>query len=137
MVFSILYADVAKQLNALGLDYYVRFYYKVHESRLPLVYDMIEPFRHLVDRNVFEIQDSIRKVDYIFARDGVVVISNELKKRYIDPLTSILDRRRDYEARVGIRRADGYQKMEEITIMKMKCLELMDLFEYLRVILRM
>ena len=44
--FSILYAEVAKQLNALGFDCYVGFYHKVHESRLQLVYDMIEPFRH-------------------------------------------------------------------------------------------
>jgi len=39
-------------------------------------------------------------------------------------LTSIFDRKRDYKARTGIRRPDGYQRMEEITIMKMKCIEL-------------
>lgn len=87
---------------------------------------MIEPFRHLVDRSVFEIQDLIRKKDCIFSRDGIVVLSSDLKRRYIDLLTSILDRKRDYKARIGIRRTDGYQKMEEMTIMKMKCIELRD-----------
>jgi CRISPR-associated protein Cas1 len=125
--FGILYAEVTKQLNALGLDCYVGFYHKNHVSQLALVYDMIEPFRHLVDRSVFEIQDSIRKKDYIFSRDGIVVLSNELKKNYVDLLTSILDRKRDYKARTGIRREDGYQRMEEITIMKMKCVGLRDL----------
>lgn len=124
--FSILYAEVAKQLNALGLDCYVGFYHRTHVSRLPLVYDMIEPFRHLVDRSVFEIQISIDRNDYIFSREGIVVLSYDMKKRYIDRLTSILDRKRDYQARIGIRRADGYQKMEEVTIMKAKCLELRD-----------
>lgn len=124
--FGILYAEVTKQLNALGLDCYVGFYHKNHTSHLALVYDMIEPFRHAVDRSVFEIQESIRKKDYLFSRSGIVVLSDNLKKRYIDSLTSILDRKRDYKARTGIRRADGYQKMEEITIMKMKCLELRD-----------
>lgn len=122
--FGILYSEVTKQLNALGLDCYVGFYHKDHTSHLALVYDMIEPFRHLVDRSVLEIQDSIRKKDYIFARDGIVVLSDDLKKRYIDLLTSILKRKRDYKARTGIRRADGYQKMEEVTIMKLKCIEL-------------
>lgn len=122
--FSILYAEVAKQLNALGLDCYVGFYHKVHESRLPLVYDMIEPFRHLVDRSVFEIQETIAKDDFIYSRDGIVVLSDELKQRYIGLLTPILDRKRGYKARIGIRRADGYQRMEEVTIMKMKCIEL-------------
>jgi hypothetical protein len=87
---------------------------------------MIEPFRHLVDRSAFEIQDSIRKKDYIFSRDGIVVLSQDLKKWYVDLLTYILDRKRNYKARIAIRRADGYQKMEEITIMKMKCVELKD-----------
>lgn len=122
--FSILYAEVAKQLNALGLDCYVGFYHRTHESRLPLIYDMIEPFRHLIDKSVFEIQGEIREKDYIFSRKGVVVLSDELKSRYINLLSSIFDRKRDYKARIGIRRADGYQRMEEMTIMKMKCIEL-------------
>jgi hypothetical protein len=53
-------------------------------------------------------------------------LSDELKQKYIELLTSVLDRKRDYKARIGIRRADGYQRMEEITIMKMKCNELKD-----------
>lgn len=124
--FSILYAEIAKQLNALGLDCYVGFYHSNHSSRLPLVYDMIEPFRHLMDRCVYEVQDSIRKRDYIFSRDGIVILSSDLKKHFIDLLSKILDRRRDYKARIGIRRSDGYQRMEEITIMKMKCHALRD-----------
>ena len=56
----------------------------------------------------------------------VVVLSNDLKKKYIDTLTNILDRKRDYKARTGIRRADGYQRIEETTILKQKCIELQD-----------
>lgn len=122
--FSILYSEIAKQLNALGLDCFVGFYHRNHDSHLALVYDMIEPFRHLIDRSVFEIQDQIRKKDYVFSRDGIVVLSDDLKKKYIDLLSTIFDRKRDYKARTGIRRKDGYQMMEEITIMKMKCIEL-------------
>jgi hypothetical protein len=69
---------------------------------------------------------TIRKKDYAFSRQGIVVLSDELKRKYIELLSSILDRKRDYKARVGIRRSDGYQRMEEITIMKMRCAELRD-----------
>lgn len=124
--FGILYAEVAKQLNALGLDCHVGFYHRNHTSHLALVYDMVEPFRHLVDRSIFEIQDQIGKNDYAFSRLGVVVLSAELKRKYVDLLSAIVDRKRDYKARTGIRRADGYQRMEELTIMKMKCIELRD-----------
>ncbi|MDE1726091.1 MAG: CRISPR-associated endonuclease Cas1 [Thaumarchaeota archaeon] len=129
--FGILYTEVTKQLNILGLDCYVGFYHKNHESHLALVYDMIEPFRHLVDRSAFEIQDQIRKKDYVYSREGIVVLSDELKQKYIELLSTIFDRKRDYKARTGIRRKDGYQRMEEITIMKMKCIELKDLLENL------
>ena len=85
---------------------------------------MVEPFRHLVDRSIFEIQEQIKKKDYAYSRQGIVVLSDELKRNYIHLLSAIFDRKRDYIAKTGIRRADGYQRMEEITIMKMKCIEL-------------
>lgn len=122
--FSILYAEVAKHLNALGLDCFVGFYHKNHDSHLALVYDMIEPFRHLIDRSVFEVQSMIGKKDYAYSKSGVVVLSNELKKKYVDLLSSVFGRKRLYKARTGIRRKDGNQMMEEITVMKMKCIEL-------------
>jgi len=106
------------------LDCFVGFYHKNHDSHLALVYDMIEPFRHLIDRSVFEIQDSIKNNDYAYSRHGIVVLSDDLKKRYIELLSSVFNRKRLYLAKSGIRRSDGYQRMEEITIMKMKCIEL-------------
>ncbi|MGI0016961.1 MAG: CRISPR-associated endonuclease Cas1, partial [Nitrososphaera sp.] len=104
---SILYAEVTKQLNALGLDCFIGFYHRNHASHLALVYDMAEPFRHLIDRSAFEIQDQIRKKDYAFSRKGIVVLSQELKKSYVELLSSMFDRKRDYKARTGIRRSDG------------------------------
>jgi CRISP-associated protein Cas1 len=125
--FAILYCEITKQLNALGLDCYYGFYHRNHESHLALVYDMIEPFRHLVERSVLEIQDNIKKKDHIFSRQGVVVLSDDIKRKYIDLLASILDRKRYYRVRTGgIRRSDGYQRMEEVTIIKHKCIELRD-----------
>ncbi len=122
--FGILYGKVTKELNILGLDCAVGFYHKNENSRLALVYDMIEPFRHLVERSVYEIQEQIRKKDYVFSVKGIVVLSRQLKQRYIDLLSTIMSRKRLYKARTGIRRKDGNQKMEESTIIKMKCFEL-------------
>ena len=85
---------------------------------------MIEPFRHLIDMSILGFQNQIHKKDYAFSRDGIVVLSNELKKKYIDTLTVILDKKRDYKARAGIRRFNAYQRMKETTIMKMECINL-------------
>jgi hypothetical protein len=125
--FSILHAEVTKQLNGMGLDCFVGFYHQSHGSRLALVYDMVRPFRHLVDRSVFQIRGQIRKKDYAYSKQGIVVLSDELKSKYIQLLSVVFDKTRDYEAKSGRRRSDGHQSMEEITIMKNNCRELKDL----------
>ena len=55
---------------------------------------------------------------------GIIVLSHDLKKRYIELLSNIHNRKRNYKPRSEIRLADGYQRMEEITIMKRTCYEL-------------
>ena len=128
--FGILYGKVTKELNILGLDCAVGFYHKNENSRLALVYDMIEPFRHLVERSVYDIQEQIRKKDYVFSVKGVIVLSRELKKRYIDCLDSILNRKRLYKGVHGVKRIkDGLQNMKESIIIKMKCFELKESLE--------
>ena len=123
--FGILYGEVTKQLNALGLDCFVGFYHKNEYSRLALVYDMIEPHRHLVERSVYDIQDQIRKKDYAFSVKGVVVLSRQLKKKYIDTLSDILERKRLYKGIHGVKRIkDDLQYMKESTYIKTKCFEL-------------
>ena len=79
--FGMMYGEVTKELNILGLDCAVGFYHKNENSRLALVYDIIEPFRHLVERSVYQIKDQIKRKDYAFSRDSIVVLSNELKKK--------------------------------------------------------
>jgi len=51
-------------------------------------------------------------------------LSANLKRKYIDALSDFLDRRRDYKARAGVKRASGGERMKEITIIKQKCIEL-------------
>ena len=86
---------------------------------------MIEPFRHLVERSVFEIKDLIRKKDYTFSVKGTVVLSRELKKLYVDLLSNILERKRLYKGIHGVKRIkDNLQNMKESTIIKMRCYDL-------------
>ena len=86
---------------------------------------MIEPHRVLVERSVFDIQDQIRKKDYAFSVKGIVVLSRQLKKKYVDLLSDILERKRLYKGIHGVKRMkDNLQNMKESTIIKMKCYEL-------------
>jgi CRISP-associated protein Cas1 len=140
--FSILQAEVSKQLNAIGFDSNVGFYHKNHPTTVPLVYDMMEPSRHLVERAVLEIADSIDKEkdyrfvyydrSYPFSKIDVPItwlqLSDNLKRRFVFQLTTVFNRKRYYKTpektHTGIVPEHGYQKLEELTIMKMKCIEL-------------
>jgi len=45
----------------MGLDAYFGFYHKQHTSFQPLVYDLMEPFRWLVDSAVCKMSDAKSK----------------------------------------------------------------------------
>ncbi len=51
---SVLYSEIAKHINAQGLDPYYGFYHKNHSSEQALVYDLVEPYRVLVESAVLE-----------------------------------------------------------------------------------
>lgn len=153
--FSILQAEVGKQLNGLGLDCQVGFYHISNNTRMPLTYDMMEPFRHLVDRAVFRIVDTITDQDYHyrkfentypynrFVKSGRwLYVSRDLKKRFVELLTTVFESKRTYRPRRGVAKEDGTAQMTELSIMKIKCFELRDyisgtrksLIEHLKVI---
>ena len=139
--FSVLHSEVAKQLNAIGLDCYVGFYHRNKPSTVALVYDMMEPFRYLVDKAVLQIANTITEKDYHYRKfenkypysrfnhlqnTRWLFVSKELKKRYVSILSSIFENKRSYKAVSGRTSKDGNVQMKELTIMETKCVELRD-----------
>ncbi len=72
--YTVLAGEIAKFVNGLGLDPYYGFYHKPHSSFQALVYDLIEPFRWLVEYSVYKLANhqnhdqSIKKKDYTWTR---------------------------------------------------------------------
>jgi len=64
--------------------------HKTHSGFQPLVYDLIEPFRWLVDYSVYSIanhKDSryrIKLKEYVHTRDGNVVMEYDLIRGFLD-----------------------------------------------------
>ena len=52
-------------------------------------------YRNFTHHSSVEIQEHIGKRDYVFSMQGIVLLSDELKRKFIDLLSSILDRKRD------------------------------------------
>ena len=57
--YTVLAGEITKFVNGLGLDAYYGFYHKAHTSFQALVYDLIEPFRCLVEYSVYKFANNV------------------------------------------------------------------------------
>ncbi len=122
--YTVLAGEIAKFVNGMGLDPYYGFYHKHDTSFQALVYDMIEPFRWLVDSTVYSMANikdhgsQIRLKDYTHTKDGFVVMDDSLLKRFLEKLERRFQSERKYEFRHGVKTNNGLKNVQEITIAK-------------------
>ncbi len=129
--YCVLAGEISKYINGIGLDAYFGFYHKEHTGFQPLVYDLIEPFRWLVDYSVWKIaisnQIAPRKRQYAYTKQGKVVMSYELIKNFLELLERTFQKKRRYESRFGgAKTRDGLRSCQEITIAKIAVQNLAD-----------
>jgi CRISPR-associated protein Cas1 len=120
--YAVLAGEISKYVNGFGLDAYFGFYHHSHTRFQPLVYDIMEPFRWLVEYSVYQMannqHDVIRKIDYAFTRDGSVILDNNLIRRFLELLERTFQSERPYRFRHGLKRHDGMSMCQQITISK-------------------
>jgi CRISP-associated protein Cas1 len=123
--YTVLAGEISKQINGLGLDPYYSFYHKNHESFQSLTYDMIEPFRWLVEKTVYRLGNAknkklqIKKEHYTkHAKSGMVLLDTELVKKFLEMLEVDFRKTREYDRRNGMKKENGLSNCSEITIAK-------------------
>jgi len=122
--YSVLASEISKYVCGIGLDPYFGFMHKSHTGFQPLVYDLIEPFRWLVDYAVFKIANHpnfryrIKLKEIAYTRDGQVVMEYSLIKRFLELLERNFVQERRYAFRHGAKAKDGLKSIQEITIAK-------------------
>lgn len=132
--YSILAGEISKFVCGIGLDPYFGFMHKSHTGFQPLVYDVIEPFRWLVDIAVFKIANNkekrnrIKLKDYAHTKDGSVVIEYDLIRRFLELLEREFGQKRKYDYKFGgAKTSNGLKSVQEITIVK---ISIQNLAEY-------
>jgi len=130
--YSVLAGEISKYVCGIGLDPYFGFMHKSHTGFQPLVYDLIEPFRWLVDYAVFKIanhpdtRNRIKLKEIAYAIDGNVVMEYSLIKRFLELLERNFQKERRYQFRHGAKTKDGLKSVQEITIAKIAVQNLSD-----------
>ena len=131
--YSVLAAEIAKFVHGFGLDPYYGFFHKMDTSFQALVYDLIEPFRWLVEYAVYKTaadtnhSQPITKKEYAWTREGLIILDDGLVKRFLELLERKFQSERLYEFKHGLKRKDGMSMCQEVTIAKIK---VQDLAEY-------
>lgn len=96
----------------------------MHNSFQAVVYELIEPFRWLVEYAVYKIaadtnhNHPISKRDYAWTKDGRVVLDYDLIRRLLETLERKFQSERLYKFKHGIKRRDGLSMYQEIAIAK-------------------
>ena len=122
--YSVLAGEISKFVCGVGLDPYFGFMHKTHTGFQPLVYDIIEPFRWLVDYSVFKIANNkekrnrIKLYEYSYSKGGTIVIEYALIKRFLELLERQFSQERKYDFRHGKKTESGLKSVQEITIAK-------------------
>lgn len=130
--YTVLAGEISKFINGIGLDAYYGFYHKTHSGFQPLVYDMIEPFRWLVDYAVWRLcgehnkGHTVVKKDYARTREGKVIMDCNLIRRFLELLERTFQKERRYDFKHGMKTSDGLKSCQEITIAKISIQNLAD-----------
>ena len=131
--YSVLASEITKHLNGIGLDPYYSFYHHHHESFQSLAYDMMEPFRWLVEKTVYRLGNAknkklqIKKNQYVkHDKSGMVLLDTELVKKFLEMLEVDFRKTREYERRNGMKKENGLSNCAEITIAKISIQNLSD-----------
>ena len=130
--YAVLAGEISKFVCGIGLDPYFGFMHRQHSGFQPLVYDMMEPFRWLVDAAVSHVANTkdarhcIRVKDYAWTKDGQVVLSNETKRIFLEKLERNFQKEREYKFKHARSKKNGLNNCQEITIAKIAVQNLAD-----------
>jgi len=118
--YSILESECWKVVNTIGLEPYIGFIHKTHTNRAPLIYDLQEPFRWLVEIAILKIlnEKKVTKTDFITTDEGNVRLKQDAVKVVLDEIAKQFSKRVLYK---GINR-------EWQTMIMIKTRELVRLF---------
>lgn len=122
--YSVLAGEICKFVCGFGLDPYYGHMHKSHSGFMALVYDVMEPFRWLVESAVYHIvntsskQHRLRLMDFAYTKDGSVVLSDRVKKNFLEKLERVFQKEKKYDFRHGAKTSDGLKSIQEITVVK-------------------
>ena len=97
--YAILESEIRKAINGIGLDYSNGFLHEINQSRTPLVYDIQELFRWLIDISVIQLleEKKIKKSDFIITENYHTRLGEDIAKSLIAKINSNFNAKYNYK----------------------------------------
>ena len=97
--YAILESEIRKAINRIGLDYSIGFLHEINQSRTPLVYDIQELFRWLIDVSVIQLleEKKIKKSDFIITENYHTRLGEDVAKLLIEKINSNFNAKYNYK----------------------------------------
>ncbi len=97
--YAILESEIRKSINSVGLDYSIGFLHEINQSRTPLVYDIQELFRWLIDVSIIQLleEKKIKKSDFIITENYHIRLGENVAKLFIEKINSNFNSRCNYK----------------------------------------
>ena len=97
--YAILESEIRKAINSIGLDYSIGFLHEINQSRTPLVYDVQELFRWLIDISVIQLLEDkiLKKSDFIITENYHTRLGENVAKLLIEKINSNFNARYNYK----------------------------------------
>jgi CRISPR-associated protein Cas1 len=97
--YAILESEIRKVINSVGMDYSIGFLHEINQSRTPLVYDVQELFRWLIDVSVIQLLEEkrIKKSDFIITENYHTRLGEDVAKLLIEKINSNFNAKYNYK----------------------------------------
>jgi len=97
--YAILESEIRKSINLVGLDYSVGFLHEINRSRTPLVYDIQELFRWIIDISIIRLleEKKIKKSDFIITENYHTRLGEDVAKSLIEKINSNFNAKHNYK----------------------------------------
>ena len=96
--YAILESMVRKDINAVGLDASIGYLHEIAPSKHPLVYDLQELFRYIIDYSVIELLETkLKKSDFITTENYHIRLRPNIAKLLIDKIKNNFNKRYEFK----------------------------------------
>ena len=99
--YAILESEIRKSVNAVGLDGSIGFLHEITPSRTPLIYDLQELFRWIIDLSVIQLLEEkrLKKSDFIVTENYNMRLREKTAKFLIEKISANFNHKVPYKGK--------------------------------------